>query len=435
MSTRRTFILGAGALPAVFPFLGAAAAAQSKPDYICPPCGCNGDKLSFDAPGKCPYCGMRLISRSDFEAMQHGSLPNRAVSVQFPFELLANQIFVPVLVNGKGPYTFILDTGAGATQVASEFAADMGVSVSNGSPIHFGLPHGVEFTTGPTLIPLASSAPLIARPVHGILGRDLMQGFTWRIAYDKRQITMYDADRFTYAGAGAVLPFSGLFGGYDPQIDAQLEINGRPPIPVRLTIDTGAGGTVISSPLVKEHQLIEAVGRTLPLYGVVGTTPDVTLAARLSGMRVGPITVDKPIVLLSQDTDGVFAGKSISVNLGGSILTHFSLIVDYARSRIILEPNAYFGKGFSWDASGIAFAARGADFRTFVILAVANDSPASKIGLRPGDVIAAIDGRPAKNYVAWQLQDLLKQSGHAYALTIKRAGKAFVRRIDLRSLL
>src|SRR5262245_12817645 len=39
---------------------------QSQPGrtYVCPPCGLDCDKLTFDKPGKCPQCGMKLIPTS-----------------------------------------------------------------------------------------------------------------------------------------------------------------------------------------------------------------------------------------------------------------------------------------------------------------------------------------------------------------------------------
>src|SRR6185369_5169283 len=35
---------------------------QTKTSYVCPPCGLSCDKLTFDKPGDCPNCGMKLIS-------------------------------------------------------------------------------------------------------------------------------------------------------------------------------------------------------------------------------------------------------------------------------------------------------------------------------------------------------------------------------------
>jgi hypothetical protein len=77
--TRRRFLIsGAGAviatsyaaktglsmpLSAKFPLPNPKAAA-----YICPPCGEPCDKLTFDAPGTCPHCGMTLIAADGKEA-------------------------------------------------------------------------------------------------------------------------------------------------------------------------------------------------------------------------------------------------------------------------------------------------------------------------------------------------------------------------------
>jgi len=40
-----------------------------------------------------------------------GSIDGGAASVTVPFRLLNNHIYAQVSVNGKGPYTFIVDTG------------------------------------------------------------------------------------------------------------------------------------------------------------------------------------------------------------------------------------------------------------------------------------------------------------------------------------
>ena len=34
---------------------------QAKRTYVCPPCGQDCDKLTFDQPGNCPNCGMKLV--------------------------------------------------------------------------------------------------------------------------------------------------------------------------------------------------------------------------------------------------------------------------------------------------------------------------------------------------------------------------------------
>jgi putative intracellular protease/amidase len=42
----------------------AAAAKSSNKVYVCPPCGLDCDKQTFDKPGVCPHCGMTLIEKT-----------------------------------------------------------------------------------------------------------------------------------------------------------------------------------------------------------------------------------------------------------------------------------------------------------------------------------------------------------------------------------
>lgn len=73
--TRRSFMKGsAGAVVAAgcLSALGRGAATPGAPSsqgagaklYVCPPCGADCDKLTFDKPGKCPGCGMTLIEKA-----------------------------------------------------------------------------------------------------------------------------------------------------------------------------------------------------------------------------------------------------------------------------------------------------------------------------------------------------------------------------------
>ncbi|MDQ3744391.1 MAG: DJ-1/PfpI family protein [Acidobacteriota bacterium] len=72
---RRSFMKGgAGALVAAscLPALGRGAATPGAQAiqgagaklYVCPPCGADCDKLTFDRPGQCPGCGMTLIEKA-----------------------------------------------------------------------------------------------------------------------------------------------------------------------------------------------------------------------------------------------------------------------------------------------------------------------------------------------------------------------------------
>lgn len=444
---RRAFI---GALAcAPFASIPRASAATA---YVCPPCGLPCDKLVFGAPGSCPTCGMTLITEAE-RAAPYGKaeFPNGLTQVRFPIEVIANAVYVPALVNGKGPHLFALDTGSTNSVIASELAHELGLrtgetfqssgagSNSNAAAkleqLDFVLPQGLARSTKQgASISMSGLWPLIGKPFYGDLGYDIVQPFVVEIDYGRQMLALHDPATYVYHGAGTTLPMT-MFGNYDPQIAGAISVPGRPPIPVRFTIDTGAGGTIISTPLVDKYDLVRAVGRTFTAqdHGV-GAGEPAEVWARLSSMRIGPYVIDKPVVALSRDKVGSLANEAISVNLGGNVLRRFTVVIDYAKRQLTLEPNHRLHDWFDADGSGLLLRASGSGYHTFVVTSVIALSPGAAAGVLPGDRIAAVDGKPAEQFVLWQLQDALKKSGTTVALTIVRGSSTFVRPLRLRAL-
>jgi membrane-associated protease RseP (regulator of RpoE activity) len=187
---------------------------------------------------------------------------------------------------------------------------------------------------------------------------------------------------------------------------------------------------------VKTHRIVERVGKILPSYSHgVGNGESRDLYVRLRGLRIGPYEIDRPILALSTDTEGSLSNADLGVNLGGNILSRFTVIIDYPGRRLILEPNSRFQEPFASDASGLVLKAQGADFKTFTVDGVVPNSPATGAGLQVGDIITAINGLPVRKYALWELQDEFKKSGQVYELKVKRGDTLLNRRLKLRSLL
>lgn len=395
---------------------------------------------------------MALVERSDLSNEAKTALPNGASSVQFGFDLLANAVFIPVLVNGRGPYLFAVDTGSYNSIVATEVADELGVkgaahfhAVGAGSDssdaaavakLAFTLPQRVAAsTTAGAMVSMAGLWPLIGERIYGDIGHDVLRHFVVEIDYAKQLMTLHDPDTYRYDGSGTTLKAQ-LFGAYDPQIEGALLVHGLQPIPVRFTIDTGAGGTIVSAPLVRKSNLVDAVGKTFATQdaGIGGAKP-MEVVARLSAIQIGPYTVDGPVVALSQDTAGSLADEAISVNLGGNILRRFNVIIDYPRGTVTLDPNQYLNEPFAYDGSGLLLSATGADFRTFVVDTVLAGTPADASGFEKGDRIVAIDGKSVAAYALWQFEDRLKTQGATVSLTLIRGDQTIVKTLRLEPLL
>jgi CubicO group peptidase (beta-lactamase class C family) len=74
---------------------------QAKGTYVCPPCGLNCDKLTFDKPGTCPVCGMTLIEKAQTEGerltvdslMQSYKVPGLSVAIIDNFKIAGTIVY------------------------------------------------------------------------------------------------------------------------------------------------------------------------------------------------------------------------------------------------------------------------------------------------------------------------------------------------------
>ena len=83
--------------------------------------------------------------------------------------------------------------------------------------------------------------------------------------------------------------------------------------------------------------------------------------------------------------------------------------------------------------SGIDFDTE--ECRPFKVIKVLENSPAAEAGIKAGDEIVALDGRPFKEIPSFEMEKLLSKNGADYSLTLSRAGQEMVVRIKLRRLL
>ncbi len=78
---------------------------------------------------------------------------------------------------------------------------------------------------------------------------------------------------------------------------------------------------------------------------------------------------------------------------------------------MILEPNRDISNPEEYDMSGMLLIDEGTDFKTFKVKRVIDNSPATLAGLREGDIISAVDGKPTSNLTLEQLRQMFKQKG------------------------
>ncbi|HET7250255.1 MAG TPA: aspartyl protease family protein [Gemmatimonadales bacterium] len=368
-------------------------------------------------------------------------------AVTIPFESANTTIFVRTEVNSHA-FWFALDTGAGHSVIdlAAARAAQVelgdslavtgaGQSAVMGRLVRRGsarLP-GLDGVDQPLIValPLDRIASISGHEFAGILGSDFIARFVVEIDYERHVLTLRDTG-YDYHGHGDVLPITFNAAGH-PQVTAQVIDGHRSRRAGTFVVDTGSGAALIlDTPFVEREGLL-ATGRVaVPWIEGQGLGGDIAgVVGRVDALVIGRSRIRRPVTVFSRAANGPLASQDAQGNIGAAILEKFRVTLDYARMRIILEPNRRFSQPTEYNRSGLSLTASGPDFHDIWVAAVAEDSPAARADLRAGDRLVAIDGRPAESTSLSEIR-LGFRDARRCALTIERGGERLTRALVLR---
>jgi len=349
-----------------------------------------------------------------------------------PFQLLNNHIYANVLVNGKGPFLLIFDTG-GHDLLMPATAKALALKVEGASPgtgageavVSVGFTRDVTFKIGDLVIKNQAIAVLPFSSVEvegfeeqGMIGFDVFRRFVTVIDYEKKTLTFIDPARFSPTGAGVAVPF--VFYNHLPEVDGSFE--GKP---ARFDIDTGSRVEVtLTKPFVDANHLIakHARGvRAVDGWGVGGRAVDyITRGAELT---LGPVKIDHLVVGLATQSKGTFADPNYEGNVGTALLKRFVVTFDYGNQLMYLQalPAPVPDSG-TFDRAGFWINTSPKGFRIADLTA---GGPAEKAGLKTGDDITAIDGVAAPSIALSAARERLRtdRPGTVVALTIVRGSQ------------
>ncbi len=366
-------------------------------------------------------------------------------ALKIPFELFGNLVLLQVRVNDSDSLRFILDTGADTSVIDEQRAKGLGLT-PQGKIVASGAAGSAEatFTKGVSVslpgvkvldqtiyvLPLESLSAL-GRKIDGVLGNDVLKEFVLEIDYSAGTINLYEPRGYRYSGTGKIIPLTideGLL-----FVRASVTPQGRAPIEARFEIDSGSTGAILlNTPFVESHKLLATVPKTIQTNsGGVGGTAKM-LIGRVNNVRLGRFVIDHPITHFSQAAKGDYASSKYDGLIGDRILSRFRVIVDYSRRRMILEPTRHFAEPYEIDMSGMELVTDGDDL---LIDDVDEHSSAAEAGVRDGDILVSINGRPAVEFSLDQIRNMFVQDGKELSLTVKREGKLLPIRLKLKRII
>ncbi|MEP7185914.1 MAG: aspartyl protease family protein, partial [Rhodanobacter sp.] len=364
--------------------------------------------------------------------------------VTLPFRLLNNHIFIDVMVDGKGPFPFFVDTGGHDILTPSPASAlglkPEGATISGGAgektqlsgytKVHT-LRMGAATMSDQTVLILDMS-PIAVEGFQpgGMIGFEMLQRFVVRIDYGASTLTLIDPARFDPQVAGTPVPFK--FYEHMPQVTGHFA-----GIPARFNIDTGSrAGVTLATPYVRAHRLRERAQQSVIAtdgWGVGG--PSRSQVMRASSLEMGGITVPDVVAGLNLQHKGVYSDANFDGNVGSGFLKRFVVTFDYGHQVMYLKSLAHSGADTgSFDRSGM-WINLGSD--GYDVMDVASDSPAAEAGLTVADVITHFDGRGTDELSLADARKLLRvtPAGTQMTLTVRRGVTTRKVKLVLRDLI
>lgn len=373
------------------------------------------------------------------------AIAGNAKETTFPFKLINNHIFADVKVNGKGPYQFIFDTG-GVNLLTPPLTQSLGLTAeghmqgNGGGDGHMDV-QLVKVASlqlgGATVkdqvfaqIPLNSMGAIEGVDMPGMVGFETFRRFVTRIDYGAHTMTLIRPEAFDPKTAGTPVPIK--FDGNT--IEAPATYDG---VPGNFIVDTGnRASLILNSPFVAAHGQFakySSAPEAVTGWGIGGPTKSHVI--RGHDLVIGDQHVDAPVVLLSTATKGSDADASQSGNIGGGVLKRFVVTLDYEHNTMYLKPVTQAVSDLdSFDRSGVWINQNATGYS---VVDVTRGTPADQAGLKTGDDIVAVDGKPAASIPLPDMRERLRNEtpGTVVKFTVKRGGETKDVSVTLRDLL
>jgi hypothetical protein len=294
------------------------------------------------------------------------------------FVQIKNLIVIPVYINNKGPYNFLLDTGVGQMIITDtaflkflnlkKFKTYQIQGYGLGTEIEAILTRNITARVGRSEIKNIPSAifkedifdlsSYLGIKIHGILGYHFFNSFVVRINYSSNKLTYYTHDaRFKVKGTKIPLQVINA----KPYIKAEVSIDSLTKTSVQLLVDNGS-----SHPL-----LLESIGdkpfpsprHTIPANLGVGINGEVSgtmgriYAFKMGGFFFKHIVAGFPVYNAARTN---LEGTPRNGNVGAEVLKHFLVTFDYQNESLYLKKSNAFEKKFDHDMSGLEICAEAA---------------------------------------------------------------------------
>jgi len=270
----------------------------------------------------------------------------------------AKRMVVPVFINGRGPFGFVVDTGANRSVVASELVGVCGLPSAGQADVH-GIagaePANLAAVKRLAVGEVSSSnleMPTLPRArlgADGLLGVDILRG--------RRMLLNFAQNRFEIGPSGPGVEFGRDRNSRIPSHVDPISVAASYRFGQLVILDAQVGSTPVSAFLdsgaqvtVGNRVLRDAVVRTVPDFGVrLAPIPLISATGQTATGEFAPLPTVRLGGMAVDNVLGIFADLHIfdlwklndrpAILIGVDVLRHFhDVTLDFGRKQVVFTP-------------------------------------------------------------------------------------------------
>lgn len=247
-------------------------------------------------------------------------------------------LYVPVRVNGHGPYWFCVDSGAHHTIIDPFIVKELGLRVTSSTttkgtgegdvPVQRVAP--IEVAVGGVTMRVAEpwvidlSGVPIPTSTHGLIGAELLERYVVELDPEHATLRIFDPKTFRPPRGAVAVPLEDT--DHRLFMPVTIDVNGTQTVTRRARIDTGSEDSV-GDEIVKNGRHV----RETTLGQGLGTDYK-AVSGMVDAVHIGPFTV--------RDVWG--PGTRVPT-IGMEMLRRFTMTFDVAHGKLYLQPNGHLG--------------------------------------------------------------------------------------------
>lgn len=328
-----------------------------------------------------------------------------------PFELAENGlIVVKASVAGSEPLPFVLDTASTASTLDPTVAKRLGLA-SGSAGTGKGAAVEAKLDVGGLSLPnhrfvLAAPRRVRSASIAGTLAAPFLENTCLTIDYDAKTIAVTRPGDTPPRLPLVVLPIVEHDGV--PAVRATIMLDDGSLTDATLDVDTGSTDSIVLYPaFVAKHPQLTAAGSKAVIGRVAVARFDFYKMHDWITAFPARGTGDPPAA-----TDG---------RIGSGVLKRYEVVIDRRRKRVGLTPSELFHVPYDYEMTGMTLVESGGGF---AVGEVFPGTPAEAAGLRPGDRVVGLDGKPVGVLSIHDLRASFVQDGKDRVLDIRRGEEA-----------